>query len=73
VKWLPPQLEGSTTTITTSSSESNLNWNRDGQQQQNQQQDERSQRSRNTEPVEEVAGLSAKNYFGNLAALGRAA
>ena len=52
VKWLPAQVEStsSLSATTTSSDGSNLNWNRDGQQQNNPTPDEQSQYQRQNQP-----------------------
>jgi hypothetical protein len=65
VKWLPPQMEGSTTTVSTG--QSNLGWDRNGQNQaqyQQQQQEERPQHQRQrTEQEPALAGIGAHDDF----------
>ena len=65
VKWLPPQLEGTTTM--SSGSGSNLGWDRNGQNQsQYQQQDERPQSQRQQQEQEPaLAGVSTDDDFMN--------
>ena len=76
VKWLPPQLEGSSSITTAGSQDANLSWNQGGQGQQDayQQPDERQQQGRqqNAEATPEMA-TAASQFMNTLSELGRAA
>ena len=73
VKWLPAQIESTTTlsATTTSSDSSNLNWNRDGQQQNNPTSDDRSQYQRQApSPEDDLTEAEADTFATNFEAVG---
>jgi hypothetical protein len=76
VRWLPPQMEGTSSISTSSTSDSNLSWDRGGQNQSGYQQPE-DRRQSNQEKKEvlfpRLAGIGSENFMDNLTALGRAA
>ena len=76
VKWLPAQIESSTSlSATTSGDSSNLNWNRDGQQQNNPTADDQSRNQQQNQSSYED-GLSdeeSDSFASNLQAVGGAA
>ena len=74
VKWLPPQLEGTNTIMTSGSQDANLGWNQGGGQSGYQQQDDRQQSTRQQDAdAQELANGSANQFMNTLSALGRAA
>jgi len=74
VKWLPAQVESSSSlsATTPSSDGSNLNWNRDGQQQNNPSSDDRSQYQRQNQPSyeDDLVEDGADSFSANLATVG---
>ena len=71
VRWLPPQMEGLTTS--SSSSESGLGWDRGGQQQQGNQQQNEQQPSGRQKKIELFAGIGVGPFMEALTAVGSAA
>jgi len=74
VKWLPAQVESSSSisATTTSSDGSNLNWNRDGQQQNNPSSDDRDQYQRQNQPSyeDDLVEDGADSFSANLTTAG---
>ena len=73
VKWLPAQVESSSSlsATTTSSDSSNLNWNRDGQQHNNPSSDDRSQyQAQPFSSEDDLSEAEADSFATNLEAVG---
>jgi hypothetical protein len=73
VKWLPAQIEGtsSLSATTTPSDGSGLNWNRDGQQQNNPQSDDQSQYQRqNSSSYEDLTEAEAESFASSFVTAG---
>ena len=76
VKWLPAQIESSSSlsATTTSGDSSNLNWNRDGQQQNNPTPDDQSQSQRQNQSSyeDDLTEADAESFASNLQTVGGA-